>query len=91
MVTGSLQEEIIEEFESFEDRMEKYNYLIELSKDLKELDVKHRSDDNVISGCQSKVWLIADLVDDKLIENTGIYRHMTELRGHLKEKWESFH
>jgi cysteine desulfuration protein SufE len=62
-----VQEEIITEFEQYDDWMEKYNYLIELSKELKPLDVKFKTNDNVINGCQSRVWLVADIIDGNLI------------------------
>ena len=58
-----VQEEIIGEFEQFGDWMEKYNYLIELSKDLEPLDTKYKINDNLIRGCQSRVWLVAELED----------------------------
>jgi cysteine desulfuration protein SufE len=67
MTLDEIQEEIIAEFEQFGDWMEKYNYLIELSKDLALLDVKFKTPDNVIHGCQSRVWLVADIQDDKLV------------------------
>lgn len=67
MEPDKIQEEIIEEFEQFGDWMEKYNYLIELSKDLEPLDPKFKVPENVIHGCQSRVWLTADVVDGKLI------------------------
>lgn len=62
-----VQEEIIEEFEQFGDWMEKYNYLIELSKDLAPVDVKHKTNDNIIRGCQSRVWLVAEMEGDNLV------------------------
>jgi cysteine desulfuration protein SufE len=54
---NEIQEEIIEEFEVFDDWMDKYNYLIELSRDLPAIDPKYKTNDYLISGCQSKVWL----------------------------------
>jgi len=55
-----IQEEIIGEFEEYLDWLDKYNYLIELGRDLPVLDEKYKVPDNLISGCQSKVWLSAD-------------------------------
>ena len=52
--------EIIEEFEMFDDWMEKYNYLIELGRDLEIIDDKYRNPQHLISGCQSRVWLSAE-------------------------------
>ena len=58
------QEEIVEEFAYFEDWMEKYEYLIELGKELKPFDEADRTDDNIIGGCQSRVWLAAQRSPD---------------------------
>ena len=55
-----IQEEIIGEFEIYDDWMDKYNYIIELSRDLPVIDPKLKVDENLINGCQSKVWLDAD-------------------------------
>jgi len=67
MTLNEVQEEIIAEFEQFGDWMEKYNYLIDLSKDLEPLDAKYKTSDNLIRGCQSRVWLHSDIVDGNLI------------------------
>ena len=66
-VRDQIQEEIIEEFEQFGDWMEKYNYLIDISKDLEPLDAKFKVTENLIRGCQSRVWLVADMEDDRLV------------------------
>ncbi len=58
------QDEIIDEFSIFDDWMDKYNYLIELSKDLPEIDPKYKTQQYLIEGCQSKVWLYADMEDN---------------------------
>ncbi len=60
------QEDIVEEFSVFEDWLDRYNYLIELGNDLPAIDPKFRTNEFLINGCQSKVWLHADLVDGKL-------------------------
>jgi len=60
------QEDIVEEFSVFEDWLDRYNYLIELGNDLPAIDPKFRTSEYLINGCQSKVWLHADLVDGKL-------------------------
>jgi cysteine desulfuration protein SufE len=57
---NDIQEEIIGEFEVYDDWMDKYNYLIELSRDLPLIDQKLKVKENLINGCQSKVWLNAD-------------------------------
>lgn len=61
-----VQEAIISEFEVFDDWMDRYNYLIELSSTLPIIDSKYRNNDYVIKGCQSKVWLNADYNDGKV-------------------------
>lgn len=55
--------EIIEEFASFDDWMDKYNYLIEMGKSLPVIDDKYKIDSNLITGCQSRVWLHSDYED----------------------------
>lgn len=62
-----IQEEIINEFEVFDDWMDRYNYLIELSNGLPLIDSKFKTNEYVIKGCQSKVWLNAELVDNKIV------------------------
>lgn len=66
MAIKKIQEEIVEEFAVFEDWLDKYNYLIELSEDLPVLDPKFKTNEHLINGCQSKVWLKADLEDGKM-------------------------
>lgn len=61
------QEEILEEFSMFEDWMQRYEYMIELGKSLPLIDPQFKTDDYIIKGCQSKVWVHADLEDDKLV------------------------
>jgi cysteine desulfuration protein SufE len=62
-----VQEEIVNEFIVFDDWMDKYNYLIELAKDLPIIDHKLKNNDYLIRGCQSKVWLNAEYKDGKII------------------------
>ena len=62
-----IQEEIIEEFAMFDDWMQKYDYLIELSKDIPLISEEYRLNENLIKGCQSKVWLHAREIDGKVI------------------------
>ena len=57
---AAIQAEIVEEFNMFEDWMEKYEYIIELGKTLPMIDGKHKVEDNLIKGCQSRVWLNAE-------------------------------
>ena len=62
-----IQEEIVEEFELFDDWMERYEHMIELGKTLPLIDEKYKTEENLIKGCQSKVWVHAELEDDRLI------------------------
>jgi cysteine desulfuration protein SufE len=62
-----IQQEIIEEFDMFSDWMEKYDYLIELGKGLPLISPAAKTEDNLIKGCQSKVWLDAEFIDGKII------------------------
>ena len=62
-----IQEEILKEFDLFEDWMGKYEYIIELGKTLPMIDNKHKTDNNLIKGCQSRVWLHADEQDGKIL------------------------
>ncbi|WP_321370950.1 SufE family protein [uncultured Draconibacterium sp.] len=66
MSIEEIQQEIIEEFSIYEDWMDKYAYLIELGNDLEDLDAKDKNDQNIIKGCQSRVWLVAELKDGKI-------------------------
>jgi len=66
MTIKEIQEEIIEEFSMFEDWMERYEYMIDLGKSLPLINEQFKLDENLIVGCQSKVWLHSDIVDDKL-------------------------
>lgn len=67
MTLKETQDEIIAEFELYSDWMDRYNYLIELSKDLPEIDAKMKTDEYAIRGCQSKVWLNAELKEGKIV------------------------
>lgn len=60
------ENEIIEEFELFDDWMDKYNYIIELGKSLPLIDAQYKDEAHLIPGCQSQVWLHADFTDGKL-------------------------
>jgi len=63
MTIEQVQQEIVDEFSMFEDWMDKYAYLIELGNALKPLDPKDKNDQNLIKGCQSRVWLVAEMQD----------------------------
>lgn len=60
------EEEIIEAFSWFENWEEKYEYIIELGKKLPELDERYKEEENIIKGCQSTVWLVADFKEGKV-------------------------
>lgn len=66
MTIQEIQEEIVDEFSMFDDWMQKYEYIIEMGKSLPLINEKYRTDDNIIKGCQSKVWVHAELDGDKL-------------------------
>ncbi len=63
---NEIQEDIINEFGLFDDWMDKYEYLIDLSRDVPLIDPKFKNNDHLISGCQSKVWLHADYNDGRI-------------------------
>ena len=67
MNVEQVQDEIIDEFSLFDDWMQRYEYMIELGKSLPLIDTKYKTDDNIIKGCQSKVWVHADFIDNKLV------------------------
>ena len=67
MSIKEIQEEIIEEFAMFDDWMQKYDYLIELSNDIPLISEEYRLNENLIKGCQSKVWLHARQINGKVI------------------------
>ncbi|PCI35727.1 MAG: Fe-S metabolism protein SufE [Flavobacteriaceae bacterium] len=67
MSIKEIQEEIINEFSMFEDWMERYEYIIELGKDLPIIEDHYKTADNLIKGCQSKVWLHADIIADNIV------------------------
>ena len=64
---NELQDAVIEEFSDFDDWMDKYQMLIDLGNDLEPLDEKYKTEQNLIDGCQSRVWLQSDDVDGKLV------------------------
>ena len=63
MTIDELQEEVIEEFSAFDDWMDKYQMIIDLGNEQPPLDPAFKTEDNLIDGCQSRVWLVADLVE----------------------------
>lgn len=67
MTINELQDEVIEEFSEVDDWMDRYQMLIDLGEELEPMDDIYKTDQNLIDGCQSKVWLQADMVDGKLV------------------------
>ena len=64
---NELQDEVIAEFSDFDDWMDKYQLLIDLGNEQTPLDERYKSEQNLIDGCQSRVWLQADLIDGKVV------------------------
>lgn len=66
MTIQEIEEEIIEEFAIFDDWMDKYEYIIDLGKELPLLDEVYKKEENLIKGCQSRVWLNAKITDNNI-------------------------
>lgn len=66
MTINEIQDELIEDFAFFQDWMEKYEYIIQLGKELPLIQEEHKQDQYIIKGCQSKVWLFPQLQEGKL-------------------------
>ena len=64
---NELQDEVVAEFSDFDDWMDKYQMLIDLGNDLEPLDDIYKTEQNLIDGCQSRVWLQCDMVDGRLV------------------------
>ena len=64
MTINEIQDEIIEEFSGFDDWMDKYQLLIDLGNEQEPLEEKYKTEQNLIDGCQSRVWLVADYVEE---------------------------
>ncbi len=67
MTIQEIQQEIVDEFSMFDDWMQRYEYMIELGKSLPLIDDKYKDEDHIVKGCQSKVWVHAELKDDRLV------------------------
>ena len=81
MTINEIQDEIIEEFSGFDDWMDKYQLLIDLGNDLEPLDEKYKTEQNLIDGCQSRVWLQADYVNKESVDGSqglGVIRFRAE-------------
>tara|TARA_B100000530_G_scaffold183650_1_gene116153 strand:- start:32 stop:448 length:417 start_codon:yes stop_codon:yes gene_type:complete len=73
-----LQANLIQDFEMFENWMQKYEYLIDLGKELEPINKQHKTDENLIKGCQSKVWLNAEYTNGKIIFSADSEAIMTK-------------
>jgi cysteine desulfuration protein SufE len=67
MTIQEIQNDIVDEFSMFDDWMQRYEYIIELGKSLPLIDEQYKTDDNIIKGCQSKVWVHGQQKDDKIV------------------------
>ena len=67
MSIQEIQNEIVEEFSMFEDWMQRYEYIIELGKSLPLIEEQYKTEDNIIKGCQSKVWVHGEQENDKIV------------------------
>lgn len=66
MTINKLQDQIIDDFLIFDDWMDRYNFLIDLSKELQVMDPKYKTDQYIIEGCQSRVWINCEQIEGKL-------------------------
>ena len=67
MQIKEIQKEIVDEFSMFDDWMQRYEYIIELGRSLPLIDEKYKTDENIIKGCQSKVWFHGEQKDDRIV------------------------
>jgi cysteine desulfuration protein SufE len=67
MTIKDIQDQIVDEFSMFDDWMQRYEYIIELGKGLPLIEEKYKTEDNIIKGCQSKVWVHGEQKDDKIV------------------------
>lgn len=67
MTIQEIQEEIVDEFSMFDDWMQRYEYIIELGKSLPLIDEQYKTEENIIKGCQSKVWVHAEEKEGNVI------------------------
>ena len=67
MTINEIQDEIIEEFNAFDDWMDKYSLIIDMGNNLTPLDEQYKTNQNLIEGCQSRVWITAQMKDGKVL------------------------
>ena len=81
MTINEIQDEIIEEFSGFDDWMDKYQLLIDLGNEQEPLEDQYKTEQNLIDGCQSRVWLVADFIKEesgKRKEESGVIHFRAE-------------
>ena len=80
MSINEIQDEIIEEFSGFDDWMDKYQLLIDLGNEQEPLEEKYKTEQNLIDGCQSRVWLVAEYIEErgKRKEERGVIHFRAE-------------
>lgn len=67
MSIKEIQNEIVDEFSMFDDWMQRYEFIIDLGRALPLIEEQYKTEDNIIKGCQSKVWVHAEMIDDKVV------------------------
>jgi cysteine desulfuration protein SufE len=67
MTIKEIQDDIVDEFSMFDDWMQRYEYIIDLGKSLPLIDEKYKTEDNIIKGCQSKVWVHGEQNEEKIV------------------------
>ena len=83
MTINEIQDEIIEEFSGFDDWMDKYQLLIDLGNEQEPLEEKYKTEQNLIDGCQSRVWLVAELVGGHEGAESRGYENTSEAESDL--------
>ena len=78
MTINEIQDEIIEEFAGFDDWMDKYQLLIDLGNEQEPLDEKYKTEQNLIDGCQSRVWLVAEEVKSEEVKSEKLIHFRAE-------------
>lgn len=83
MALSAIEKKIVEDFNLFDDPMDKYEHIIDEGNELEPLDEKYMTDENLVKGCQSKVWLVASKKDNKIFfqadSNTVITKGVVSL------------
>ena len=78
MTINEIQDEIIEEFAGFDDWMDKYQLLIDLGNEQEPLEDKYKTEQNLIDGCQSRVWLVAEEVNSEEVNSEKLINFRAE-------------